>query len=93
MEPRIQLGKKYRCKKTVIMKGVNRGEKSVKTYIEGKTYPCEVASSYPSRDDPDRMYCFGHITDEQGNKWHAWPYDPILNPICHDKWTEYFVEL
>lgn len=60
------------------MKGKDQREKTIMAYIAGKVYPCEVASFYPSIDSPDREYCFGHITDEHGNKWHAWPYDPIL---------------
>lgn len=86
MEPRIVKGHRFLCKKTVIMKGV--GGKSEEAYTQGKVYQCEIDSPYPGD-----KHTVGHITDNRGLKWHAWPYDPEHHLWCHDSWTMYFDDL
>jgi len=68
------------------MKGV--GGKSEEAYTQGKVYQCEIDSPYPGD-----KHTVGHITDNRGLKWHAWPYDPEHHLWCHDSWTEYFNDL
>ncbi len=68
------------------MKGV--GGKSEEAYTQGKVYQCEINSPYPG----DKQ-TVGHITDNRGLKWHAWPYDPEHHLWCHDSWTMYFDDL
>lgn len=68
------------------MKGV--GGKSEEAYTQGKVYKCEIDSPYPGD-----KHTVGHITDNRGLKWHAWPYDPEHHLWCHDSWTMYFDDL
>jgi hypothetical protein len=68
------------------MKGV--GGKSEEAYTQGKVYQCEIDSPYPGD-----KHTVGHITDNRGLKWHAWPYDPEHHLWCHDSWTMYFDDL
>ena len=86
MEPKIIKGHRYLCKKTVVMKGV--GGKPEEAYTKGKVYRCEIDSPYPGD-----KHTVGHITDNRGLKWHAWPYDPQNHLWCHDSWTDYFDDL
>ena len=86
MEPRIIKGHKFLCKKTVVMKDSNRTREEA--YTKGKIYMCEISSYYPG----DRHSC-GHITNNNGNKAHAWPYDPENHLWCHDSWTDFFEDL
>lgn len=80
MKPQIKIGHKFLCKKSVIMK-----DSKTEAYTKGHTYSCQIASFYPG----DKHSC-GYITDNQGNKVHAWPYDPQNHLWCNDSWTEFF---
>lgn len=86
MEARITKGFMYLCNKDVI------GGNHKYFYKKGKVYLCEKESEYPNgvEDTKTGTYLCGFITDEFGNKCHAWPYRPDLNPACHDSWGEYF---
>lgn len=86
MEPRIIHGHSYLCKKSVV--GGNRQI----YYTKGNIYKCEVNSPY-APNTPNFKYTCGHITNNFGNTYHAWPYDPQNNPLCHDIWTEFFTEV
>ena len=87
MEPRITAGHSYLCKKSVV------GGSSKKTYYtKGQIYKSEISSPY-FPEMPHFKHSFGHITDNFGDKAHAWPYDPQNNPLCHDGWTEFFEEV
>ena len=86
MEPRIIKGHRFLCKKDVVMKGV--GGRPEVSYTKGKVYRCEEYSPYPGG-----KHTVGYITDNQGRKWHAWPYDPQNHLWCHDSWTEFFDDL
>ena len=86
MEPRITAGHSYLCKKSV----VDRNNNKTIYYTKGQIYKCEMASPY-FPEDP--KYTCGYITNNFGNKAHAWPYDPQNNPLCHDSWTEFFEEV
>ena len=84
MEPKIIKGHLYKCKQ-------NCG----KDYTKGHVYKCE----YETPDGPDMgAFNCGFITNNRGNKSHAWPYDPERHPWTKDdpeknRWTEYFVDL
>lgn len=83
MEPRIIKGHMFLCKQDV--KGY---------YRKGRIYLCDFEPAYsqkenytPGKDD------YGYITNDMMKATHAWPYLPEKNPICHDRWTDFFVDL
>lgn len=83
MEPRIIKGHMFLCKQDV--KGY---------YRKGRIYLCDFEPTYsqkenytPGKDD------YGYITNDMMKATHAWPYLPEKNPICHDRWTDFFVDL
>ena len=83
MEPRIRIGEKYYCKKSVS-----------DCFVKGKTYIGYKDYGYP---DPKNMqsgskYVCGFIINEKGQP-HAWPYMPEKHDFCHDRWTDYFTKL
>lgn len=86
--PHIKLGDKFVCKKTIHAKdGIY--------YKKGKVYQCNRESTDPTKVDTKYTgkYMCGFITDEQGNKDHAWPYFPEIHPFCHDRYTDFFSRL
>ena len=89
MEPRIIKGKKYLCKKTVIMSGTRE-----KLFIEGKTYTGDGDQYYPDPENitPGDKHSCGFIINELGHS-HAWPYIPEQHLWCSDRWTDFFTEL
>ena len=89
MEPRIIKGKKYLCKKSVIMNSTRE-----KLFIEGKTYTGDGDQYYPDTENitPGDKHSCGFIINELGQS-HAWPYIPAQHLWCSDCWTDYFTEL
>lgn len=86
MEPLIKLGHSFLCKKSVV------GSDHKIYYTEGKTYQCEMKSTYNPKAEHSKYAC-GHITNNFGDKGHAWPYEPENHPFCGDCWTDFFTEL
>lgn len=75
----------YRCNKNVV------GKNNKIYYKKGKVYLCEVDSSYPTDGNyQSEALLYGFITNEIGNRHHAWPYCPDKCPMCNDSWTDYF---
>ena len=89
MEPRIIKGHLYRCKRNVI------GGNHKYYYKAGKIYECEIESTHPSEctDSNGNIHLCGYITNEFGDKGHAWPYIPEYHKFCHDCWTDDFEDL
>lgn len=83
MEPQIIKGHKFLCKKSVLMK-----DSKTEAYTKGKIYLSQIYSHYSG----DKHSC-GYITDNQGNKAHAWPYDPKNHLWCSDCWTDFFTHI
>ena len=88
MEKHIKKNDRFKCKRTI-----KSGGKEM--YTKGKIYTCDKDSENPEnvQNNKDSKYLCGYITDNQKDKYHAWPYFPETHPICHDKWSDYFEKL
>lgn len=82
MEPRIIKGHIFRCKENV--KGC---------YRKGRIYECEYENVLPT--EISGRYACGFITNDKGDKGHAWPYNPKEHPFTseNDRWTDFFEDL
>ena len=88
MEPKIKLGHSFECKKSVV------GDNKKIYYTKGETYICEQEGHYPANEkETNTRYMCGFITNNFGNKFHGWPYDPVHHPWSNDKWTDFFEEI
>ena len=84
----IKVGDKFICNRSIQIQ-------NKPAYIKGKVYQCDRESTDPTKVDTKYTgkYMCGFITDEQGDKNHAWPYFPEIHPCSHDRYTDFFTKI